>query len=295
MIKNLTDRLKHCAPVNTISFILNHQITSRRPISALWRYLRWQAISRVLAEVEIDWIENSKLIASNGMSGATGNIYCGLHEFVDMAFLLNLLRPEDLFIDIGANIGSYTVLASAVCGARTLAFEPDPITMRSLKRNITANNLAKRVKTIEAALGETTGHVRFTTGLDTINRIAEDSRLKSRMVEMLTLDGVLADDSPTLIKMDVEGYERHVVAGALRTLSRPSLLAVITETEDEHVRSALRAAGFQKVRYDPFGRRLSPSKEGNIDSKNSLFVRDIDECRNRISVSPRREIHGVEL
>jgi hypothetical protein len=42
----------------------------------------------------------------------SGNIYAGLHEFGDMAFVLHFLRAGDLFADVGANIGSYTVLAS---------------------------------------------------------------------------------------------------------------------------------------------------------------------------------------
>ena len=45
-----------------------------------------------------------------GMTGATGNVYCGLHEFEDMALVLHALRPRDLFVDVGANVGSYTVL-----------------------------------------------------------------------------------------------------------------------------------------------------------------------------------------
>ena len=46
--------------------------------------------------MEFQWIKGSKLIVRNGMTGATGNIYCGLHEFADMGFVLHLLRPGDL-------------------------------------------------------------------------------------------------------------------------------------------------------------------------------------------------------
>ena len=70
------------------------------------------------------------------MTGATGNIYAGLHEFADMAFTLHFLRPDDLFMDVGANVGSYTLLASGVCKARTISFEPYPETMAALRRNI---------------------------------------------------------------------------------------------------------------------------------------------------------------
>ena len=69
------------------------------------------------------------------MRGATGNIYAGLHEFIDMIFRLYFLQPDDLFLDIGANVGSYTILASGVCGAETWAFEPDPDSASFLRRN----------------------------------------------------------------------------------------------------------------------------------------------------------------
>ncbi|MEJ7626598.1 MAG: FkbM family methyltransferase [Ferruginibacter sp.] len=80
------------------------------------------------------------------MAGATGNIYMGLHEFPDMGFLLHFLRSEDLFFDIGSNIGSYTILASGQVGAKTFAFEPVPSTFSALHKNILANNLESIVR-----------------------------------------------------------------------------------------------------------------------------------------------------
>ncbi|MDN2583382.1 hypothetical protein [Aquibium sp. ELW1220] len=70
--------------------------------------------SRLQDEVIIDWIDGAKLAVRRGMIGATGNIYCGLHEYVDMRFVLDTLQPGDLFVDIGAPVVSYTVLASKV-------------------------------------------------------------------------------------------------------------------------------------------------------------------------------------
>ncbi|MBP7950713.1 MAG: hypothetical protein KA004_13765 [Verrucomicrobiales bacterium] len=102
----------------TIKYICRHPISSRNRAMALQRWLRWQIGSRVLRKPVIwDWIGDAKLVVETGMTGATGNLYCGLHEFADMALVLHLLRPEDGFADIGANIGSYSVLASAVVGA----------------------------------------------------------------------------------------------------------------------------------------------------------------------------------
>ncbi len=77
-------------------------------MGAVIRYIKWQVGSRLVpGDVIYQWINNSKVVARNGETGITGNIYCGLHEFPDMAFLLHVLREEDLFVDIGANVGSY--------------------------------------------------------------------------------------------------------------------------------------------------------------------------------------------
>jgi hypothetical protein len=91
-----------------------------RPLSALGRFAAWQIASRLRPEIEFEWIEGAKLIVRRGTTGVTGNIYCGLHEFIEMGCLVHLLRPDDLFLDLGANIGSYTVLAAGVCRARAI-------------------------------------------------------------------------------------------------------------------------------------------------------------------------------
>ena len=280
----------------TLRFIATHPLSSKRPLSAYWRYARWQVESRLHKEVEFDWIEGSKLIVRNGMTGATGNIYCGLHEFVDMSCLLHLLRPDDLFVDVGANIGSYTVLASAVCGARSIAVEPDPDTIAKLKRNIEANNIGDRVTVVEAAVGAAKGTVRFTVGKDTTNRVATDEHIVAREVLVRTLDEILDGQDPVLIKMDVEGYEPEVAAGATTVLLKPSLLAVITETADAKVCRALETSGFVKAAYEPFARSLSVALTTGTDvaSTNTLFVR-LDLVRERLRTAAHRLVAGVTL
>lgn len=277
----------------TLKFIAQHPLSSQRPLSAYWRYARWQVESRLRDEVIFDWIGASKLAARNGMTGATGNIYCGLHEFVDMSFLLHLLRPGDLFVDVGANIGSYTVLASAVCKSHSIAVEPDPETVQALKRNIKVNGIEHLVTVIAAALGASAGTVRFTVGQDTTNRVAGSTDVATRHVQVRTLDEVLTGHSPVLIKMDIEGYEPEVVAGAAETLGKSPLLAIITETADKRVSSALEAAGFRTAAYEPFLRNLTLSAASiGGGSINTLFVRDLETCRARLETAPRRSIVG---
>jgi FkbM family methyltransferase len=96
------------------------------------------------------------------------------------------LREGDLFLDIGSNIGSYTILASGVRRATTWAFEPDPETVGALKRNVTLNDLDSRVVVHELALGDTNGTVTFACGLDTANRVAMNGETAVRTVPVKT-------------------------------------------------------------------------------------------------------------
>src|SRR4029077_8862438 len=121
-----------------------------------------------------------------------GNIYAGLHEFADMAFTLHFLRPNDLFLDVGANIGSYTLLASGVCKARAISFEPDPETMAPLRRNVDLNGFHGRVVLEQAAVGAEEGEVELTTGLDTCNHVTKRNEGRTRKVLMRTLDSIAA-------------------------------------------------------------------------------------------------------
>ena len=57
--------------------------------------------------VLVPFVDSCSLFAQAGMTGITQNIYVGLAEFREMAFLLHVLRPDDLFVDVGANIGTW--------------------------------------------------------------------------------------------------------------------------------------------------------------------------------------------
>ncbi len=140
------------------------------------RYARWQISSRLaLGPSLVPLVNGTQLIVTSGMTGATGNIYTGLNEFFDCAFLLHLLRPADVFVDVGANVGVYTVLASGVVGAYTVSIEPIPQTFAKLSVNLRVNDIADRVKSCNVGLGRANGTLRFTKDIDTCNHVVTDS------------------------------------------------------------------------------------------------------------------------
>jgi FkbM family methyltransferase len=277
----------------SIRLIATHPLTRNHKLLAFARVAHWQVKSRLHSELIVPWIGRTKLAVRRGMTGATGNIYTGLHEFNDMAFVLHFLRNDDIFADIGANVGSYTVLASGLCRARTISFEPDPTTFAALVRNIAVNNLEALVTPRNEALGPAPGKAELTIGLDTINRIVAGPGGSTQTVPMDTLDRALDGTVPCLMKLDVEGFEFEILRAADRTLRSPILRAVLTEDSSPPVAEMLHRAGFRERSYDPFSRRLRArdAREGG----NTLFLRDEAFVQRRLSEAATIHVLGTRL
>jgi FkbM family methyltransferase len=284
----------------TLRFLLRHPLLRGRPWVGFGRFLWWQALSRFRpGRHRYAWIGGAKLWLQRGWGGLTGNYYAGLHEFEDMAFLLHLLRPDDRFVDVGANMGSYTVLARGVCRACTVSYEPVPATFRRLQDNLSLNQaLDERSRLVNAAVGSAPGTLRMSEGQDAMNHVARPAEAAALEVPVVTLDQDLFA-SPLLLKVDVEGYETEVLRGARRHLANPALRALIVELnglgqryghDEQALHAELLAAGFQPFRYDPFARRLSPL--ATPGAHNTLYCRDLAFIQARLTSAPPVTVLG---
>ena len=115
--------------LRTKNFINQYPVAGRHRLQAYRRVLGWQMRASREDATIWPWIGNTK----RGVTGAKGNIYTGLAELNDMAFVLHFCRPDFSFLDVGANVPAYTVLASGVCGARSHVFESVPATLAKLR------------------------------------------------------------------------------------------------------------------------------------------------------------------
>jgi FkbM family methyltransferase len=282
-----TDSVRNLARVFS-----THPLTRHAPIKAWARFASWQVRSRLQEEIVLPWVAGRSLAVRHGMTGATQNIYVGLQEFVDMMLTVHFLRKGDLFLDVGANVGSYTVLASGVCEATTWAFEPDPGTTRFLRRNIEINHLNSLVTVFELALGSSSGEITFTLGLGPMNRVADDDDVNVQTVRQEQLDTLIGAADPVMIKMDVESYEEEVLKGAEGVLKRQCLKCLTLETVTPAVSEMLQKAGFQRAYYDPFTRRID-RQPADLLSNNSIFIRDWLFVAERLETA--RSIHVLGL
>src|SRR5258707_13161636 len=131
--------------INVVKFVISHPLNRDHKLRSIVRLAKWQIGSRLVpGEVVYHWVNGSKFLVRTGETGLTGNIYVGLHEFSDMGFLLHFLRKGDLFVDVGANVGSYTILACAAVVRRGLAFEPMPSTYWRLVGSVSMSHLYER-------------------------------------------------------------------------------------------------------------------------------------------------------
>jgi len=288
---------------HTLQFITSHPLNADRPLKAIWRFAQWQWKCRTQTGPHIvPFVEKTRLWAKQGWTGVTGNIYAGLHEYEDMAFLLHFLRHGDVFADVGANHGSYTVLASGVCGAFTHAFEPVPETFKHLQDNITLNHLETLTNLHQAAVGSEAGEIWFTQNEDTTNHAETSPSDASIKVPCLRLDDVL-DACPVLMKIDVEGFETEVLNGAEKLLRQQTLKAIIIELNGSGGRYGYNETalhhklvndwGFQACRYHPASRSLEVVQHHG--AHNTLYVWDMAAVEQRIENAPKRAINHHNL
>ena len=161
---------------SVLTRIAGHPMNRDRKFAAIWRFFHWQIRSRLRNKpLVVNWIGGAKFVARAGDSGLTGNIYTGLLDFEEMSFVLHALRPGDVFIDVGANAGSYTILASKVAGAHSCAFEPVPQTYERLLANVEINQMTGLVKAHNIGLAAEPGALRFSSDSDRTKHVVNSA------------------------------------------------------------------------------------------------------------------------
>ena len=266
-------------------------------------YLRWNIGRRILAtDYALPLAGHARLIVSGRQNYATLVYTSRLWDFPEQMFVLHALRPTDLFADVGSNVGGYTVLASAVAGARSVAFEPVPATFAELQRNIRLNAIEHLAVPHRIALGSESGVIRMTDWRGGMNHVVGAEETTGTVeVQMTTLDELLGDEPCHVIKMDAEGFEMSILNGAARTMANPALRGVIMELNssggrygilDQDVHAEMTRHGFAPYNYDPMTRQLSPLQTYNRDGINTLYIRDIETASRHVRESVAYEVAG---
>jgi FkbM family methyltransferase len=188
-------------------------------------------------------------------------------------------QPGDVLLDCGANVGMYTIWAAATRGAVVYAFEPESQNYALLNRNILMNNLSKRVHAYCMGLSDTRGlstlHIADLRAGGSCHAVGEALDYKHEPLKAVfrqacitdTVDALVAANqipAPNHIKIDVDGFEPRVIAGAVATLSGKEVRSLLIETnqnlaDHREMVTQLNAMGF---RHDPAQVARAERKEG---------------------------------
>jgi len=176
--------------------------------------------------------------------------------------LIAAVGSGDVFVDVGANAGFFSVLAAIRVGppGRVVAFEPHPDARAAMRQLLARNGVADRVDVVASAVGACVAsavklHLTADPVLSTLVPGASPLRAdysfdRAIDVPLTTIDAWLADRRDlasriAAIKIDVEGFEGDVVAGMASTIAAAPRAIVVCETQpDSDADRRLRAAGF---------------------------------------------------
>lgn len=164
--------------------------------------------------------------------------------------IMEEIQTDDVFWDIGANIGLYTCLIGNASGAEIVAFEPHPTNYEKLINNIGKNSLRNRTTTMKCGIGAESGEqvLYLSEEWDTKHSTVKNSG-DSLEINIKTGDDVAIDKGyPDIVKIDVEGAEMDVLSGATQTLNQARAVYCeahkIYDVRERDVRNKLEDLGF---------------------------------------------------
>ena len=170
----------------------------------------------------------------------------GVWEPYETSLVLSLLRPGDVFVDVGANIGYFSVLAASVVGdaGAVFAFEPDPENFRLLRANAGLNGLARCIVAVEAGLAAAAGDGHLFLSEDNLGDhqiYAADEARSSLPITLYNGSRYLVGrlQRLDLLKVDTQGSEYEVMNGLLPLLCElPRPPRIIIELTPHSLRQA---------------------------------------------------------
>lgn len=181
-------------------------------------------------------------------------------EESDLRVLAQILKPGDSFIDCGANVGLWSLVASATVGpqGRVLAIEPNPLTANKLLNNI-ALSMFDNMTVKTCAVGDATGELLLQAETEhNISRVVPICSGKTIQVAAQRLDDLIGAGKFAGCKIDVEGFELQVLKGAQKFLTEQkpwlcvefnSILSGVKTLREWDVHNFLTQRGYTAFRF----------------------------------------------
>lgn len=255
-------------------------------IRALARLVGWQLWERVTGRSWRVRLASVRLLNCEPHStSASSVLYFGLPDWEEMNLILDFLRPGDIFIDVGANVGVYTLLASVVPDVEIWAFEPSSDTASKFENNVKINGVRDRVHIVQAAVGAQSGKARLSVGLGTVNRLVENGSDAAETVPIVTIDGLVPESDRIrvrMIKIDVEGTELDVLRGAQHLIDIAHPVVIVEANAVDSLAQWLSERGYCPYGYAPERRELGETSWRALPTGNIIAAADLPLAHQRL-------------
>jgi FkbM family methyltransferase len=266
------------------------------------RITEWRKLKVETDSVVIEVGDNAKLkLYTDSVLSET--IYVGRFENAELDFVKRYLRKDDVFLDIGANVGLFTAVGASKVGAngQVFSFEPVKKTFTRLSENVKLNNF-QNVKLFNAGLSNSDGELEMTTsaeGFDAWNSFGKPtagSNFIKEKVSIYKLDSCIADNkisNVSLAKIDVEGWECNVMIGGKDFFSSDNAPDLLVEFTEENCKNAgftcaglydiLKDYGYQMFLFDEARKTLIPEPKRKVYTHiNIVATKNPDRVIKRI-------------
>ena len=215
-------------------------------LKTIYRYLQvkqWKYRKKTVT-VSLRDQENIQIIMQPGCAVSEKLYVVGLYDHDGMQTLQKLMKPSEVFYDVGANVGPFSLLAHDR-GASVYAFEGHPITTQRCRENFKLNGINPD-RAFATAVSEHNGKITFTNVVgSSVNKIIDNSKSSKRIstieVPAITLDSFAVNhEYPTAVKIDTEGSELTVIKGMQVILKNGTLKYLTFEANGLSSREDLR-------------------------------------------------------
>ncbi len=273
----------------------NRGVRGRRLVG----WLSWQLWERIVARPRVVHFHNGLRLICHPHDRVTSlAMYCGLYDSREMRFLLAYLRPGDTFLDVGANVAPYSLLATLVDGVSAVAFEPHPVARTRAAANVSLNGAEARVRLVPGAVSDAGGTALLTADRGPTNTLVDDGYDgEAQEVETVSLDSFVRHEClerVSLVKVDVEGHEPEVLRGAKALIAdqRPAL--IVACNDGRALQRFAAEHGYTAVTYTPGTAALDrmpwpPARRG----ANVILVPDLLSARTRVGSSQQLALADV--
>lgn len=197
----------------------------------LSQYAKWKPLYAAAPLALCPRISMYDLVPGDLISGHIA--FNGFYELPLSEEIARLAKAGELFVDVGANMGYFSLLWAALNPhGRCIAFEVAPRNIKLFERNIAQNRLAPRISLVPKAAGHRTGTIHFNIGPDEQTGwggISNDVSASTIEVPVVRLDEELQDCVIDVLKIDVEGADTWVLYGCENLLKKRQIRRIFFE------------------------------------------------------------------